>query len=514
MAEMEGGVTGGAPLVGNVIPEGGVIDFDSPIPMNSFGAPGGGGSGSFGGGARTGMGSFGGGSDYSGHGSGSWGAPPHGVVGGGAYNTGGGPNMDMLGSWGAPGNVFGGPEGIPDQDYAEESYDSFDASFTPRTGARGQLSLADWSTPRRGVRGGRGSSSAAGGGRGSGGSSGGGGGGGGGSTNNSMNDSGGSGGGGLSEQPPMSGNVGGGGGGEGGSPFNASSDAALSMSGSGGVGGVGGSGDHGLLLNTSGGDGLSPSPGGRQYQSPTQRPGDGGGSSGGSSGGSGGGRRGTGVAEGGLGAQGGPLQGGPLQGGPLQRQQMQQRERQSGGATSEWVWQGGQWGLTDGDASSPGDPNGQQQQQHGIGGGGVGGGGGLGQWPLQQQQEGGGGLLVVRALADYYGSDANELSLSEGQEIVVLRKDESGWWEGEVDGVIGWFPSNYVHEKFDLWAIKEVDTPLSTARTPTGRRTSRFDWAEWEQSIARKGNWQWSAGVKVASSNQEDIMRKLHMDNS
>lgn len=26
----------------------------------------------------------------------------------------------------------------------------------------------------------------------------------------------------------------------------------------------------------------------------------------------------------------------------------------------------------------------------------------------------------------------------------VLKEDDSGWWQGEVDGRIGWFPFNYV----------------------------------------------------------------------
>lgn len=26
----------------------------------------------------------------------------------------------------------------------------------------------------------------------------------------------------------------------------------------------------------------------------------------------------------------------------------------------------------------------------------------------------------------------------------VLKEDDTGWWQGEVDGRIGWFPFNYV----------------------------------------------------------------------
>jgi len=26
----------------------------------------------------------------------------------------------------------------------------------------------------------------------------------------------------------------------------------------------------------------------------------------------------------------------------------------------------------------------------------------------------------------------------------VLKEDDSGWWQGEINGRIGWFPFNYV----------------------------------------------------------------------
>jgi len=36
------------------------------------------------------------------------------------------------------------------------------------------------------------------------------------------------------------------------------------------------------------------------------------------------------------------------------------------------------------------------------------------------------------------------LSFQAGQVIHVLNRDPSGWWDGELDGRRGWFPSNYV----------------------------------------------------------------------
>jgi len=31
-----------------------------------------------------------------------------------------------------------------------------------------------------------------------------------------------------------------------------------------------------------------------------------------------------------------------------------------------------------------------------------------------------------------------------GAQITLIRCPPGGWWEGACDGVVGWFPSNYV----------------------------------------------------------------------
>ena len=60
----------------------------------------------------------------------------------------------------------------------------------------------------------------------------------------------------------------------------------------------------------------------------------------------------------------------------------------------------------------------------------------------------------VRALADYTPTEDTELTLYEGEVVLVLRKDPSGWWEGRSsNGRIGWFPSNFVHVKYDLYVL-------------------------------------------------------------
>jgi hypothetical protein len=80
--------------------------------------------------------------------------------------------------------------------------------------------------------------------------------------------------------------------------------------------------------------------------------------------------------------------------------------------------------------------------------------------------------LVVRALADYVAEHPTELSLREGQLVNVISQHQSGWWEGEVAGHIGWFPSNYVHIQRELWTICEGDTPRSETSSLPGSITS------------------------------------------
>nr|POF14258.1 cell division control protein 25 [Quercus suber] len=53
------------------------------------------------------------------------------------------------------------------------------------------------------------------------------------------------------------------------------------------------------------------------------------------------------------------------------------------------------------------------------------------------------GTLYVRALYDYDADDRTSLSFRQGDIIQVITQLESGWWDGVIHGVRGWFPSNY-----------------------------------------------------------------------
>ncbi|XP_068979459.1 intersectin-1 isoform X2 [Bombus flavifrons] len=50
----------------------------------------------------------------------------------------------------------------------------------------------------------------------------------------------------------------------------------------------------------------------------------------------------------------------------------------------------------------------------------------------------------VMALYPYQAQNEDELSFEKGDVISVLAKDEAAWWKGELNGMSGVFPSNYV----------------------------------------------------------------------
>uniref|UniRef100_A0A914CMP1 SH3 domain-containing protein n=1 Tax=Acrobeloides nanus TaxID=290746 RepID=A0A914CMP1_9BILA len=54
---------------------------------------------------------------------------------------------------------------------------------------------------------------------------------------------------------------------------------------------------------------------------------------------------------------------------------------------------------------------------------------------------------TVRALYEYEAHDTDELSFDEGQIVELVKKDESGWWQGRIGSRTGLFPSNYVEEQ-------------------------------------------------------------------
>ncbi|XP_032069539.1 intersectin-2 isoform X3 [Thamnophis elegans] len=53
-------------------------------------------------------------------------------------------------------------------------------------------------------------------------------------------------------------------------------------------------------------------------------------------------------------------------------------------------------------------------------------------------------VCQVIAMYDYSANNEDELNFSKGQLINVMNKEDMDWWQGEINGVYGLFPSNYV----------------------------------------------------------------------
>ncbi|XP_063742910.1 guanine nucleotide exchange factor VAV3-like isoform X1 [Eleginops maclovinus] len=56
-------------------------------------------------------------------------------------------------------------------------------------------------------------------------------------------------------------------------------------------------------------------------------------------------------------------------------------------------------------------------------------------------------VSIAVARYDFSSRDTRELSLQQGDIIKIYTKMSNGWWKGEVDGRMGWFPYTYVEEE-------------------------------------------------------------------
>ncbi|XP_015589739.1 intersectin-1 isoform X6 [Cephus cinctus] len=70
---------------------------------------------------------------------------------------------------------------------------------------------------------------------------------------------------------------------------------------------------------------------------------------------------------------------------------------------------------------------------------------------------------IVQVIAPYQATSAEQLNLQRGQLIMIRKKTESGWWEGELQArgkkrQIGWFPASYVKP---LGSSSNRSTPVS-----------------------------------------------------
>eukprot|EP00111_Clytia_hemisphaerica_P010661 TCONS_00031131-protein len=53
-------------------------------------------------------------------------------------------------------------------------------------------------------------------------------------------------------------------------------------------------------------------------------------------------------------------------------------------------------------------------------------------------------MVTAKVVFDYAAEQGDELNLKVGDIVTGIRKEDGGWWEGEVDGKRGMFPENFV----------------------------------------------------------------------
>lgn len=55
------------------------------------------------------------------------------------------------------------------------------------------------------------------------------------------------------------------------------------------------------------------------------------------------------------------------------------------------------------------------------------------------------GVALVKY--NYQAQQRDELSLTKGAKVLILEKSNDGWWKGQSNTQVGWFPSNYTQEE-------------------------------------------------------------------
>ncbi|XP_078694591.1 rho guanine nucleotide exchange factor 7-like isoform X24 [Branchiostoma floridae x Branchiostoma belcheri] len=85
--------------------------------------------------------------------------------------------------------------------------------------------------------------------------------------------------------------------------------------------------------------------------------------------------------------------------------------------------------------------------------------------------------MIVKARYAFQGTDEDELSFKKGDIITITQVVEGGWWEGVLNGRVGWFPSNYVKEVKNVPGVVDVGPLSPTPKSPpagTGRTAEQI----------------------------------------
>ena len=86
----------------------------------------------------------------------------------------------------------------------------------------------------------------------------------------------------------------------------------------------------------------------------------------------------------------------------------------------------------------------------------------------KKKDDGGKKLGLAKVVAPYEATSKEQLSLNRGQMVLIRKKTETGWWQGEIQASggkkrqVGWFPASYVKMMADSKEEKKDAVAVSS----------------------------------------------------
>uniref|UniRef100_A0A6G1SIF7 Cytoplasmic protein NCK2 n=1 Tax=Aceria tosichella TaxID=561515 RepID=A0A6G1SIF7_9ACAR len=116
---------------------------------------------------------------------------------------------------------------------------------------------------------------------------------------------------------------------------------------------------------------------------------------------------------------------------------------------------------------------------------------------------------------NYKSQQPDELSLTKGAKVSVLEKSDDGWWKGDLDGVIGWFPSNYVVEQAsgDLNDEGQSNNNANSIIASNNKFTSPFKGASVQYNRQESSNTNNSQSDALFNTNNSVLQQPQQQDN-
>jgi len=106
-------------------------------------------------------------------------------------------------------------------------------------------------------------------------------------------------------------------------------------------------------------------------------------------------------------------------------------------------------------------------------------------------------LSKARALYDYTALTETELSFKQGDIILIIAKPDDFWWDGDLNGKVGYIPSNYVEEIRAPQGSKGSNSTSNNITTSVGTSTSSSEEpvptpvrppnSPWQQFVSKEG---------------------------